>query len=178
MSLIQESQQEQLKDRFKELDGSVKLTVFTQEMECQYCEQTRQLMEDIAALSDKIAVEVYDFVSDSDEVQKYKIDKIPATVVEFEVPAGAVAGMTYARFRCTTDGAVPFTGQASDGEVEDYQVRIACVSDFDGNGSVNAADLSFLLSQWGVCAGCPADLNGNGWVNLADLSILVSQWGD
>ena len=97
MDLIQESQQEQLKDRFKELDGNVKLIVFTQEMECQYCEQTRQLMEDIAALSDKITVEVYDFVSDSDKVEKYKIDKIPATVVEgkkdygirfYGIPAG------------------------------------------------------------------------------------------
>jgi hypothetical protein len=85
--------------------------------------------------------------------------------------------MTYARFRCTTVGAVPFTGQASDGEVEDYRVRIACLADLDGSGKVNLADLSILLSQWGECAGCPADLNGNGWVNLPDLSILVSQWG-
>jgi len=88
MALIQESQQEQLKDRFKELDGNVKLIVFTQEMECQYCKETRQLMEEVAALSDKIAVEVYDFVSDADKVEKYKIDKIPATVIEGEKDYG------------------------------------------------------------------------------------------
>ena len=88
MALIQESQQEQLKDRFKELDGNVKLIVFTQEMECQYCKETRQLMEEVAALSDKIAVEVYDFVSDTDKVKKYKIDKIPATVIEGEKDYG------------------------------------------------------------------------------------------
>jgi hypothetical protein len=52
------------------------------------------------------------------------------------------------------------------------------VADLDGNGGVNAADLSVLLSQWGECVDCPADLNGDGWVNLIDLSILVSQWGD
>ena len=51
-------------------------------------------------------------------------------------------------------------------------------ADLDGNGEVNAADLSVLVSQRGECAGCAADLDGNGWVNLADLSILVSQWGD
>ena len=73
MALIQESQQEQLKERFKELDGNVKLIVFTQEMECQYCKETRQLMEEVADLSDKIAVEVYDFVSDTDKVEEYKI---------------------------------------------------------------------------------------------------------
>jgi glutaredoxin-like protein len=97
MGLIEESQQEQLKETFKELDGNVKLIVFTQEVECQYCEETRKLMEEIAALSDKIAVEVYDFVADSDKVEKYKIDKIPATVVEgkkdygirlYGIPAG------------------------------------------------------------------------------------------
>ncbi|HET8799233.1 MAG TPA: DUF11 domain-containing protein, partial [Thermoanaerobaculia bacterium] len=42
----------------------------------------------------------------------------------FTVPAGAVLGTSHARFRCTTDGAVVFTGLASDGEVEDYEVEI------------------------------------------------------
>lgn len=44
--------------------------------------------------------------------------------LSFPVPAGAVAGQTYARFRCTTGGGVGFTGQAPDGEVEDYRVTI------------------------------------------------------
>ncbi len=97
MGLIKEAQQEQLKEKFKELDRNVKLVFFTQETECRYCEDTRQLMEDIASLSDKIAVEVHDFVSDKDQVEKYSIDKIPATVVEgekdygirfFGIPAG------------------------------------------------------------------------------------------
>ena len=97
MGLIKEAQQKQLKEVFEGLDGEVKLIVFTQEMECQYCEQNRELMEDVAALSDKISVEVHDFVSDKDEVEKYQIDKIPATVVEgskdygirfFGIPAG------------------------------------------------------------------------------------------
>ncbi len=100
----------------------------------------------------------------------------------FAVPTEAVAGTTYARFRCTTDGPVAFTGQASDGEVEDYQVKVKipapCPSDLDGNCWVNTADLSTLVSQWGECAGCAADLNGNGWVNTSDLSIFVSQWGE
>ena len=88
MSLLKEDQQKKLKEKFKELDGNVKLVVFTQEMECRYCEETRQLMEDLAGLSDKISVEVYDFVSDTDKVEKYKIDKIPATVIEGEKDYG------------------------------------------------------------------------------------------
>ena len=88
MGLIKEEQEEQLREKFKKLGEDVKLIVFTQEMECQFCEQTRELMEDIAALSDKINLEVYDFVADKDEVEKYKIDKIPATVIEGEKDYG------------------------------------------------------------------------------------------
>lgn len=42
----------------------------------------------------------------------------------FNVPANALLGTTPARFRCTTGGAIGFTGSASDGEVEDYEVEI------------------------------------------------------
>jgi hypothetical protein len=49
--------------------------------------------------------------------------------LSFSVPAGAVDGTTYARFRCTTDGAVASTGKASDGEVEDYQVSLGRPTD-------------------------------------------------
>ena len=106
MSLLKEDQQKKLEEKFKELDGNVKLVVFTQEMECRYCEETRQLMEDLAGLSDKIDVEVYDFVADTDKVEKYKIDKIPATVIEGEKDYGIrfygiPAGYEFASFTNT-----------------------------------------------------------------------------
>ncbi|MBD3181384.1 glutaredoxin [Candidatus Poribacteria bacterium] len=88
MGLIKESQQEQLKEKFKDLDEKIKLIVFTQEMECQYCRETRGLMEDLADLADKIDIEVYDFVNDKEKVEEYNIDKIPATVVEGEKDYG------------------------------------------------------------------------------------------
>lgn len=97
MGLISKSQQKQLRDGFAELDENVKLIVFTQEMECQFCKQTRQILEDVAELSDRITVEVYDFVADKEKVEQYGIDKIPATVVEgkkdygvrfYGIPAG------------------------------------------------------------------------------------------
>lgn len=88
MGIINEEQREQLQERFKELDGDVKIIVFTQENECQYCEETKQLMEDVASLSDKIAIEAYDFAEDKDKVKKYMIDKVPATVIEGEKDYG------------------------------------------------------------------------------------------
>jgi alkyl hydroperoxide reductase subunit AhpF len=71
--------------------------MFTQEMECQFCQHTRELMEEVAALSDKLSVEVYDFVKDKAKALQYQIDKIPATVIEgakdygirlFGIPSG------------------------------------------------------------------------------------------
>ena len=55
--------------------------MFTQEMECQYCKETHELVEDVAALTDKVSVEVRDFVADEAEAKKFGLDKIPAIAV-------------------------------------------------------------------------------------------------
>jgi len=81
MSFIQDKDRTVVQTRFEELDHPVKLINFTQDTECMYCTETRQLMEKIAGLSDKVSLEVYDFVNDKEPVKMYSIDKIPATVV-------------------------------------------------------------------------------------------------
>lgn len=48
--------------------------------------------------------------------------------------------------------------------------------DINGDGSVNAADLSALLAAWGS-AQANADLDGNGIVNGVDLATLLANWG-
>src|SRR5512136_987724 len=55
--------------------------MFTQEIECRFCSDTKQLVQELANLSDKIAVEVYDFVSDAEKAKEYGIDKIPALAI-------------------------------------------------------------------------------------------------
>lgn len=59
----------------------VRIVMFTQEVECQYCSQTRRLAEEMATLSDKVTTEVYDFVKDAAKAKEYGIDKIPALAV-------------------------------------------------------------------------------------------------
>ena len=50
----------------------------------------------------------------------------PGTVmISFDVPPDATVGTAYARFRYSSDSGLDWTGLASDGEVEDYQVTIA-----------------------------------------------------
>jgi len=81
MGLLKEKDAEQLKQVFAQLPNEVKIIMFTQEFECEYCQVTRELVEEVAALNDKISVEVKDFVKDKELAEQYKIDKIPALVL-------------------------------------------------------------------------------------------------
>jgi hypothetical protein len=47
-----------------------------------------------------------------------------ANQLTLNVPTLAQAGDTYARFRCSSEGGDEITGEAEDGEVEDYRIRI------------------------------------------------------
>ena len=47
-----------------------------------------------------------------------------SSVISVTVPAGAIPGTTYARFRCSSAGNLGPTGIAADGEVEDYAVGV------------------------------------------------------
>ena len=82
MPMIQPKERDYLTKEFAaKLVGPVKLVMVTQEHECQFCKETREIVEELAALSDKIAAEVYDFVADKDAIAPYGIDKIPAIAV-------------------------------------------------------------------------------------------------
>ena len=78
---LNEEVREQIKERFQKLKDAVELIVFTQQSECQYCEDNRKLVEEIAELSDKISVKVFDFQTDKEQASKYGIDKVPATAI-------------------------------------------------------------------------------------------------
>ncbi len=79
--LITEKNRELLLEEFRDLTGHVQMVMFTQELECQYCSQTRQLLAELASLSDKLDLAVFDFVQDREEAARYGVDKIPATVL-------------------------------------------------------------------------------------------------
>jgi glutaredoxin-like protein len=81
MPLLDPKTREQVAAELADLPNPVKLLMFTQAFECQYCAETRQLCEEIAELSDQISVQVYDFVADEDKAEEYGIDKIPAIAV-------------------------------------------------------------------------------------------------
>jgi glutaredoxin-like protein len=82
MSLIPDDKKEVLRNELKErMVDPVRIVMFTQEIECRFCSDTRQLVQELATLNDKITVDVYDFMADGDKAKELKIEKIPALAI-------------------------------------------------------------------------------------------------
>lgn len=88
MPLISEQDQDHIRRKFGALTHPVRLIAFTQELGCQYCGETRQLVEEVAALSDKIEAEVYNFITDKEVAEAYGVDKVPAIAIVGEKDHG------------------------------------------------------------------------------------------
>ncbi len=81
MPLMDHDTQQQVRELLAAVTAPVTLAMFTQEFECGYCKETRQIIEEVAGLSDRVAVEIHDFVDNADAAEKLAIDKIPAIAV-------------------------------------------------------------------------------------------------
>ncbi len=82
MPLLSEKDRQTLTGMFaQELVEPVKLVYFGQEVACQFCRETQAILEEVASLSDKIEVEVNNFVVDKAKAEALGVDKIPATIV-------------------------------------------------------------------------------------------------
>ena len=83
MPLLSEQDSGFLKKDFNEkLKNNVKLIFFKAEDACLYCNEVKDILTEVAGLSDKISFEEYDFDKDADKVKLYGIKRTPATVIE------------------------------------------------------------------------------------------------
>lgn len=68
---------------FEQLTGPVKLVVFSQSLAAaELCAQNEELVREVAALNDKIGVELLNLAIDRDRAEAYGVDQVPAIVVE------------------------------------------------------------------------------------------------
>lgn len=65
----------------EKLVDPVKIVMFTQEVECRYCSDTRKIVQELSGITDKLTSEVYDFMADGDKVKEYAIERIPAIAI-------------------------------------------------------------------------------------------------
>jgi len=81
MGVLKDKERQKVTQVFKQMEKDVTIVMFTQEMECPHCEMVRTMLEEVSALSEKISLEVHDFVADAEKAKQYGVDKIPATVI-------------------------------------------------------------------------------------------------
>lgn len=81
MGLLRESDREQLKNTFEQLQNPVKLVFFTQNLDCDYCPMTQQVLEELVGLSDKIQLQTFNYAIDKEQVFSYHIARIPAVAL-------------------------------------------------------------------------------------------------
>jgi len=88
MSLLAPADQDKLRESFSAMSSPVRLLFFTQTLGCETCLQTRQILDELPALSDKIAIEEVNFVLEQEKAALYGIDRVPAIVVIGQDAAG------------------------------------------------------------------------------------------
>jgi alkyl hydroperoxide reductase subunit AhpF len=83
MPILQTKDQEAVRKEFERLTGPVTLVVFSQELvAADLCRQNEHLMKEVAALSDKITVQVLNPQIDRERAEAYGITDVPLTIVE------------------------------------------------------------------------------------------------
>ena len=78
----------EVKKDLQNMKKEVRLVLFTQAFECGYCKETHQLLEELSGLNPLLKLEVHQFESDREAVDKFGVDKIPAIVVMGEKDYG------------------------------------------------------------------------------------------
>lgn len=71
----------QVKEVFGQLQEPVQLLFFGRDTGCEYCDDTLQLTQEIADLSDKVDLSVYDLDTDASVAEQYGVDKAPGLVI-------------------------------------------------------------------------------------------------
>src|SRR5438270_129882 len=81
MALLSPADQQKLRESFREMTSPVRLLFFTQTLGCESCLQTRQILDELPALSEQIAIEEVNFILDKETAAQYGIDRVPAIAV-------------------------------------------------------------------------------------------------
>ena len=87
-----------VRKEFERLTGPVKLTVFSQSRVApELCQQNEQLVREVAALDERLSVEILNLAIDRERAEAYGVTRVPAIVVEgaqdyglrfFGIPSG------------------------------------------------------------------------------------------
>jgi alkyl hydroperoxide reductase subunit AhpF len=89
MGLLAPADQDKLRESFAEMTTPVRLVFFTQTLGCDTCLQTRQILDELPLLSDKVTIEEVNFVLEKDKAAQYGIDRVPGIALVGQDASGA-----------------------------------------------------------------------------------------
>jgi alkyl hydroperoxide reductase subunit AhpF len=95
--LLNDEVKKQIQDVFVELKEPVHVMFFGTQEECQFCEDTLQLVEEVTSLSDLLQVSTFDINEDASIAEGYNIELAPSLVIAGEGEDGPIDfGIRYA----------------------------------------------------------------------------------
>jgi glutaredoxin-like protein len=80
-NLLDEKVRKQVGDVFAGLSQPVQILFFGSQENCDYCSDTRQLLEEVVSLSPSLGLSFYDLLTDAAIAAQYHVDKAPVFVV-------------------------------------------------------------------------------------------------
>jgi glutaredoxin-like protein len=78
----------QIKQIFDGMEQPVQVLLFSSKDNCDYCNETRQLLEEVTALHDKIELSVYDVNENEQVASQYNVTNAPGIVIAAKDDAG------------------------------------------------------------------------------------------
>jgi len=114
----------------EELTQPVHLLFFSSEERCEYCEPTRQLIEEVVQLSGKLSATYHDLEKENELASAYRVDKSPTIVLTAKIGGDL------------QDLGVRYAGMPSGHEFTSFINSIIMVS--QRSGGLNKETLDFL----------------------------------
>ncbi|MBN2378196.1 thioredoxin family protein [candidate division WOR-3 bacterium] len=82
MGMLKEEDKQYIREQFEgKLVGQVKILLFTQKLECEYCQPTEEILKELSELSELLTLDVHNLQIDSEDAKQYNIDKVPAIIL-------------------------------------------------------------------------------------------------
>ncbi len=79
--ILDESVVGQIRQALAELKQPVEMLFFGSRDNCEYCEDTRQLLEELAETHEQLSLSVYDMEAEQEAATRFHVDKAPSVVI-------------------------------------------------------------------------------------------------
>jgi alkyl hydroperoxide reductase subunit AhpF len=84
VALLSPADQQALREMFQQISRRVRLLFFTQSIGCETCVQTREILDELPPLSDKVVIEEVNLVLEKDRAAQFGVDRAPAIALLYD----------------------------------------------------------------------------------------------